>query len=139
MKYSPGRSLILMLRFDCILYGSISLCFVVFFTATINSNGTVAGCFGCIAAKTTRLAAGRYVVEFGQNVQAINGWSRWVQPDTLQTGFVGLATNPGAWCNTADRVGDSSAVYINCQHSGGPGSQGDAAFFDTSFFLFVAR
>jgi hypothetical protein len=112
---------------------------VVFFTAAINSNGSVAGCFGCDATKTTRVAVGRYIVDFGQNVQAIRGWSRWVQPDTLQTGIVGPINNPGAWCTTADSAADSNAVWINCQHSGGPGSQGDAAFFDTSFFLFVAR
>ena len=112
---------------------------VVFFTAAINSNGSVAGCFGCNTAKTIRVALGRYIVDFGQNVQAINGWSRWVQPDTLQTGIVGTPTNPGAWCTTADSAADSNAVWVNCQHSGGPGSQGQSAFFDTSFFLFVAR
>ena len=56
---------------------------VVFFTAAINSNGSVASCFDCNTAKTSRIAVGRYVVDFGQNVQAVNGWSRWVQPDTL--------------------------------------------------------
>ncbi len=111
---------------------------VVFFTAAINSNGSVASCFGCDVAKTMRVAPGRYVVNFGQNVQAINGWSRWVQPDTLQTGIVGTDTNPGASCTTADSAADSNAVWINCQHSGGPGSQGQSTFFDTSF-LFVAR
>ena len=112
---------------------------VVFFTAAINSNGSVVSCFGCNPAKTTRVALGRYIVDFGQNVQAVNGWSRWVQPDTLQVGIVGTLNNPGAWCTTADSVVDSSAVWVNCQHAGGPGSQGQAAFFDTSFFLFVAR
>ncbi len=112
---------------------------VVFFTAAINSNGSVASCFGCDVAKTMRVAPGRYVVNFGQNVQAINGWSRWVQPDTLQTGIVGTDTNPGASCTTADSAANSNAVWINCQHSGGPGSQGQSTFFDTSFFLFVAR
>jgi|EndMetStandDraft_9_1072997.scaffolds.fasta_scaffold08372_4 hypothetical protein len=112
---------------------------VVFFTAAINSNGSVASCFGCNTAKTSRVAPGRYVVNFGQNVQAINGWSRWVQPDTLQTGIVGTLANPGASCTTADSAADSNAVWVNCQHSGGPGSQGQSTFFDTSFFLFVAR
>jgi hypothetical protein len=112
---------------------------VVFFTAAINSNGSVASCFNCNTAKTSRVADGRYVVDFGQNVQAVNGWSRWVQPDTLQTGIVGTATNPGASCTTADSAADSNAVWVNCQHSGGPGSQGHAEFFDNSFFLFVAR
>jgi hypothetical protein len=112
---------------------------VVFFTAAINSDGSVASCFGCNATKTIRVTVGRYIVDFGQNVQAINGWSRWVQPDTLQTGIVGTGNNPGAWCSTADSAADSNAVWINCQHSGGAGSQGQAEFFDTSFFLFVAR
>jgi len=80
---------------------------VVFFTAAINSNGTVAGCFGCNTANTQRVAIGRYIVDFGQNIQAINGWSRWVQPDTLQIGIVGCTGStctdgPGAWCTTAD-------------------------------------
>jgi hypothetical protein len=117
---------------------------VVFFTAAINSNGSVAGCFGCNTAKTSRVAVGRYVVDFGQNVQAIHGWSRWVQADTLQTGIVGCpggacTDGPGAWCTTADSAADSNAVWVNCQHTGGPGSQGKSDFFDTSFFLFVAR
>src|SRR5262245_54993666 len=108
---------------------------VVFFTAAINSNGSVAGCFGCNTTNTRKVAVGRYIVSFGQNVQAINGWSRWVQPDTLEFGIVGSVTNPGAWCTTADSVADSNAVWVNCQHSGGPGSGGQAEFFDTSFFL----
>jgi hypothetical protein len=117
---------------------------VVFFTAAINSNGSVASCFGCNVPKTIRVAVGRYIVDFGQNVQAINGWSRWVQPDTLQTGIVGCSggtcvDGPGAWCTTADSAADSTAVWVNCQHTGGPGSQGKSDFFDTSFFLFVAR
>jgi hypothetical protein len=113
---------------------------VVRFTADINANGTVAACFGCIPAKTFRIDVGRYIVDFGQNVTALKGWSRWVEPDTLQTGFVGTDTNPGAWCNTADSATFfPNAVWVNCQHAGGAGSQGNAAFFDTSFFLFVAR
>jgi hypothetical protein len=117
---------------------------VVFFTAAINSTGSVASCFGCNTAKTMRVAVGRYVIDFGQNVQAINGWSRWVQPDTLQFGIVGCAggtctDGPGAWCTTADSAADSNAVWVNCQHTGGAGSQGKSDFFDTSFFLFVAR
>ena len=46
---------------------------VVFFTAAINSNGSVASCFNCNTAKTSRVAVGRYVVDFGQNVQAVSG------------------------------------------------------------------
>jgi hypothetical protein len=53
-------------------------------------------------------------------VQAINGWSRWVQPDTLTTG------TENVWCNTADRAGDNNAIRVNCQTSGGPGSQGNS-------------
>jgi hypothetical protein len=117
---------------------------VVFFTAAVNSDGSVAGCFGCKTANTHRVAVGRYIIDFGQNVQAVNGWSRWVQPDTLQTGQVGCpggtcTDGPGAWCTTADSAADSNAVWVNCQHAGGPGSQGKSDFFDTSFFLFVAR
>jgi hypothetical protein len=106
---------------------------VVFFTATINSDGSIGGCFGCNATNTKRIAVGEYQVDFGQNIQAINGWSRWVQPDTLSTG------TENAWCNTADRAGDDNAVWINCQTSGGPGSQGNSKAVDASFFLFVAR
>lgn len=106
---------------------------VVFFTAAINSNGTIASCFECAPANTKRLGVGQYQIDFGENVQAINGWSRWVQADTLTTGTV------NAWCNTADRAGDLNAVWVNCQQSGGPGSQGNSAPVDVSFFLFVAR
>lgn len=106
---------------------------VVFFAAAINANGSIASCFGCDPANTKRLGVGQYQIDFGQNVQAINGWSRWVQADTLTTG------SEDAWCNTADRAGDPNAVWVNCQHAGGPGSQGNSALFDTSFFVFVAR
>jgi hypothetical protein len=106
---------------------------VVFFTAAINSDGTVASCFGCNAAQTKKLGTGEYQIDFGQNVQAINGWSRWVQPDTL------TIDTENVWCNTADRSGDIDAVWINCQTSGGPGSQGNSKPADASFFLFVAR
>jgi hypothetical protein len=79
------------------------------------------------------VAMGRYIVDFGQNVQAINGWSRWAQPDTLQVGIVGCSgvtctDGPGAWCTTADSAADSNAVWVNCQHAGGPGSQGKIRF-----------
>ena len=106
---------------------------VVFFTAAINSNGSIASCFGCSTPNTKRLGIGQYQVDFGQNVQAINGWSRWVQADTLTTG------SENAWCNTADRAGDQNAVWVNCQTSGGAGSQGNSKPIDTAFFLFVAR
>jgi hypothetical protein len=94
---------------------------VVFFTAAINSDGTIASCFDCAEANTRRLGVGQYQIDFGENVQAVNGWSRWVQADTLTTGSV------DAWCNTADRAGDPNAVWVNCQYSGGPGSQGNSA------------
>jgi opacity protein-like surface antigen len=106
---------------------------VVFFTAAINSDGTIGGCFGCNTTNTKRLGVGVYQIDFGQNIQAINGWSRWVQVDTLTTG------TENAWCNTADRAGDSNAVWVNCQTSGGPGSMGNSKPVDASFFLFVAR
>jgi len=106
---------------------------VVFFTAAINSDGTVAGCFGCNTANTKKLATGVYQVNFGQNVQAVNGWSRWIQADTLSTG------TENAWCNTADLAADNNAIWVNCQTTGGPGSQGNSKPVDASFFLFVAR
>ena len=106
---------------------------VVFLTAAINSDGTVAGCFGCNTANTKKLATGVYQVNFGQNVQAVNGWSRWVQADTLATG------TENAWCNTADLATDNNAIWVNCQTTGGPGSQGNSKAVDASFFLFVAR
>jgi hypothetical protein len=106
---------------------------VVFFTAAVNSDGTVASCFGCNTANTKKLGTGEYQIDFGQNVQAINGWSRWLQPDTLTIG------TENVWCNTADRAGDNNAVWVNCQTPGGPGSQGNSKPADASFFLFVAR
>jgi hypothetical protein len=106
---------------------------LVFFTAAINSGGTVASCFGCNTANTKKLATGVYQVNFGQNVQAVNGWSRWIQADTLTTG------TENAWCNTADPAGDNNAIWVNCQTTGGPGSQGNSKLVDASFFLFVAR
>ena len=106
---------------------------VVFFTAAINSDGSIASCFGCNAPNTKRLGVGEYQIDFGQNVQAVNGWSRWLQVDTLTTG------TENAWCNTADRFRDQNAVWVNCQTSGGPGSQGNSKPIDASFFLFVAR
>ncbi len=106
---------------------------IVRFTAAINANGTVFSCLGCNRADTRRLGVGQYQVAFGQNVQARNGWSRWVQADTLTFG------TENAWCNTADRAGDANAVWVNCQSNGGPGSGGNSRPVDVSFFLFVAR
>jgi hypothetical protein len=106
---------------------------VVFKTAAINSDASVANCFRCVKANTVHLGTGFYQVAFDENVQATNGWSRWVQPDTLAAG------EENAWCNTADRSGDPNAIFVNCQHEGGPGSQGNSVPVDTSFFIFVAR
>jgi hypothetical protein len=106
---------------------------VVFNTAAINRDGSIASCFGCDPVGTVRLGVGIYQVNFFDNVQATNGWSRWVQPDTLTIG----STN--AYCTTADRVGVPTAIFVQCQAPGGPGSQGQSAPVDTSFFLFVAR
>jgi len=96
---------------------------VVFKTAAINSDGSVATCFQCVSA--TRLALGQYQVVFNTNAQATNGWSRWVQPDTLSTG----TTN--AYCTTADRAGVPNGVWIECRNAAG--------LTDTSFYLFFAR
>jgi len=106
---------------------------VVFKTAAITGGGGVANCFRCVPASTIHLGTGFYQVAFDENVQAANGWSRWVQPDTLAAG------EENAWCNTADRAGDPNAIFVNCQHEGGAGSQGNSVPVDTSFFIFVAR
>jgi hypothetical protein len=103
---------------------------VVFYTAAINSDGSIASCFECNPMGTQRLAVGIYQVNFFVDVEAINGWSRWVQPDTLTTG----TTN--AYCTTADRAGVPTAIWVQCQ---APGSMGQSVPVDTSFFLFVAR
>jgi hypothetical protein len=49
----------------------------VFFTAAINSDGTVASCFQCVPANTKRLWVGQYQIDLAENVRAVNGWSRW--------------------------------------------------------------
>lgn len=98
---------------------------VVFRTAAINANGTVASCFGCTG--SVHISTGQYQVTFNSNSQATNGWSRWVQVDTLTTGFINNIT-----CTTADRAGNVSAVYVLCEN-------GSGTVVDTSFFLFVAR
>jgi len=106
---------------------------VVFKTAAINSTGVPATCFRCVGATTFHLGTGEYQVGFDENVQAINGWSRWVQVDTLGFG------SSNAWCTTADRFLVPNAIFISCQAPGGPGSQGNSKPVDVSFFLFVAR
>ena len=56
---------------------------VVFKTASINSDGTRAQSFRAVA--SIHLSTGTYQVTFDENVQALNGFSRWVQVDTLTT------------------------------------------------------
>jgi hypothetical protein len=50
-----------------------------------------------------------------------SGAKPMVQPDTLQTGQIDSSSGPGAWCNTAESAADSNAVWVNCQHTAGPG------------------
>jgi hypothetical protein len=50
---------------------------VVFKTAAINSDGTRAQSFRAVA--SIHLGTGTYQVTFDENVQALNGFSRWVQ------------------------------------------------------------
>lgn len=101
---------------------------VVFKTAAMNANGSVATCFRCLRASTTHVATGEYQVAFDENVTANLGWSRWVQVDTLTIG----STN-NVSCTTADRAGLVSGVYVQCSNNA------TGAQTDTSFFLFVAR
>jgi hypothetical protein len=101
---------------------------VVFNTAAINSDGTIAGCFNCNRLNTVHLSTGAYQVGFNSgNITAANGWSRFVQVDTLSTGAILNVS-----CTTADRVSLTSAVFVACFN-------GSGALVDTSFFLFVAR
>jgi hypothetical protein len=100
---------------------------VVFKTAAINSDATVANCFRCNRPNTKHLGTGLYQVGFDENVTANNGWSRWLQVDTLSTGSIF-----GISCTTADRAGLPSGVFVECVNTAG-------AVADTSFFLFVAR
>jgi len=97
---------------------------VVFKSAAINSDGTKAQGFRVTG--TIHLGTWLYQVTFDENVQAINGWSRWVQVDTLSTGSI-----VGVSCTTADRAGNPKAIFIDCNNASGQA--------DTSFFLFVAR
>jgi len=101
---------------------------VVFDTAAINPGGSIAKCFGCVASTTMHITTGEYQVGFNTNVQANNGWSRWVQVDTLSTGSINNVS-----CTTADRAGVASAVWVACFNNA------TGAPTDTSFFLFVAR
>lgn len=98
-------------------------------TAAINTDGTVASCSKCNPVNTLRLNIGQYQVDFAPkfpNVAAVNGFSRWVQPDTLGGGQF------TRFCTTADRETVPSAVFVQCTDQTG-------AFVDTSFYLFLAR
>jgi len=101
---------------------------VVFKTAAINSTGSVANCFRCNRALTGQVVPGAYQIIFDENVQAINGWSRWVQVDTLSTGSISNVS-----CTTADRAGFTNGVWVACFNN----ATGTPA--NVSFFLFVAR
>ena len=97
-------------------------------TAAVNSNASILSCKNCNPADTTHIGTGSYQVGFNkpcQNILAVNGWSRWVQPDTLGIG------SEVAFCTTADRSGDANAVFVRCSDASGP--------VDASFFLFVAK
>ena len=101
-------------------------------TAAINSDGSVANCYSCVkdVSKTFKVATGQYQVTFQgicDYAQASKGWSRWVQVDTLSTGTI-----TGVSCSTADRVGTTNAVWVNCFN-------GTGADVDASFFLFLAK
>jgi hypothetical protein len=103
---------------------------VIFGTAAINADGTVASCFNCGRPTTLHLATGQYQVSFpaaNSNITANNGFSRWVQVDTLSTGEI---TNVA--CATADRAGATNAVFVDCFN-------GSGTDVDTSFFLFIAK
>jgi len=100
---------------------------VVFYDAGINSDGSVANCFGCNKVNTIHLGTGTYQVAFNTVITANSGWSRWVQVDTLSTGSIFNVS-----CTTADRAGLTSAIFVSCVNGTGVAQ-------DTSFFLFVAR
>jgi len=97
----------------------------VVYTAAINADGTIAKCYGCVASKTEHISTGEYQVAFGAPMTAKTGVSRWVMPDTLTTG------EEFTWCDTADRAGVTTAIWVNCQNASGA--------VDTSFFIFVAK
>jgi hypothetical protein len=101
-------------------------------TAAINSTGTVAGgaSVNKSTAQTRRVGTGLYEVDFlapCSNVTAKAGFARYVQVDTLQIG-----TAAPVICTTADRVGDTSSVWVACYDVGGVAR-------NTSFFLTVTR
>jgi len=100
----------------------------------INANGTIATVVSearyIDPATTSRLAAGTYRVGFTApcgNVQAVNGWFRIAQPDTLTTGSTGPR-----YCTLADRVGLPNAIFVQCFNQAGVAT-------DTSFTLSAIR
>jgi hypothetical protein len=104
---------------------------VVFYTAAINSDATVASCFGCSKSLTLQPeGTGTYQVAFNQNVTANSGFARWVQVDTLSTGSIANVS-----CTTADRAGVATAVWVACFNN----DVTPPVPVNTSFFLFVAR
>jgi len=101
---------------------------VVFFTAAINADASVANCWGCDRSHTLQPEGpGTYQVAFYKDVQANYGFARWVQVDTLQEDSILNVS-----CTTADRAGDPKAVWVECFDN----STGEPK--DTSFFLFVS-
>lgn len=80
-------------------------------TAGINENGTVASCWKCNknSSQTKSLGGNNYEVDFKfSDIRASKGYCRTVQPDTLTTG------STLAYCGTADRSGDLSSIFVNC-------------------------
>ncbi len=102
---------------------------IVNFTAAINSDGTVAQCFECAPATTTKLGTGIYQVDFLRDVRATSGYFRFIQVDTLQTGTI----SGGVSCTTADRAGLSTAIYVKCTSAASAGAEVDTSFMVIAF------
>jgi hypothetical protein len=102
-------------------------------TAAINSTGTVATALAgshIDSAHTFLIVTGQYQVAFLApcgNVQAVNGWMRVVEPDTLTTGTTGPI-----YCTVADRFGVTNAVFIECFNNAG-------ALTNSSFTISASR
>jgi hypothetical protein len=101
---------------------------IPFKTASINADGSIASCFRCVVSALRFGTSGDYQVIFDENVQATNGWSRWLQVDTLTTGSISNIS-----CTTADRAGNVNGVFVLCT------AGNTRVSTPTSFFLFVAR
>ena len=96
----------------------------------INSDGTVASQRVGKVASANRIEIGTYEVFFRppcNDVRAVRGFSRIVQPDTLGAGSLASRT-----CTTANRVGANNVVWVVCYDETG-------ALADTSFFINVIR